>query len=138
MWRILLFLLPLPAMADSLVATRLIRAHTMLTAEDLTVSDLVFPGAVTDFDQIRGMETRVAVYAGKPVLAANLAPGAVVERNQIVSLRYANSGLAITTEGRALMRGAVGDFIEVMNLSSRTKVSGQIGPDGVVRVGPAS
>ena len=35
-------------------------------------------------------------------------------------------------------RGGAGEMIEVMNLSSRTKVLGQIGPDGVVHVGPSS
>jgi len=46
--------------------------------------------------------------------------------------------LLILTEGRALTRGGVGEMIEVMNLTSRTKVSGQIGTDGVVYVGPPS
>jgi flagella basal body P-ring formation protein FlgA len=62
----------------------------------------------------------------------------VVDRNQIIPLAYAAGDLTILTEGRALARGGVGDVIEVMNLSSRNKVLGQIGPDGVVRVGPPS
>ena len=46
-------------------------------------------------------------------------------------------GLRILTEGRALARGGVGDVIRVMNLSSRTTVSGRIAADGSVHVGLA-
>ena len=85
-----------------------------------------------------GQETRKVIYAGKPILAGDLGPSAIVERNQIIPLAYSLGGLSILTEGRALARGGVGDVIDVMNLASRNKVTGQIGPDGVVRVGPAS
>jgi hypothetical protein len=72
----------------------------------------------------------------RPVRAADLGPPAVVERNQIVGLAYRSGGLAILTEGRALARGGVGDVIRVMNLASRATVTGTIGPDGLVAVGP--
>lgn len=138
MWRILLILAPMPALADSIVASKMIRAHTPLKQEYLSIVQEDIPGAISDFNLINGMETLVAVYPGHPILSENLAAAAVIERNQIVALRYANPGLDIVTEGRALMRGAVGDYIEVMNLNSRRKISGQIEPDGVVRVGPES
>ena len=138
MWRLILVLMPLPALADSLVATRTLRAHAVVTSEDVTLVEMVIAGAVTDPQQAIGQETRVAIYAGKPIRAADLGPPTVVERNQIVALAYSAGGLNILTEGRALARGGVGETIDVMNLSSRSKVTGQIGPDGIVRVTPAS
>jgi flagella basal body P-ring formation protein FlgA len=57
-----------------------------------------------------------------------------VDRNQMVSLVFRSSGLTILTEGRALDRGGVGDVIKVMNLASRTTVTGTIAPDGSVMV----
>lgn len=138
MWRLALLLIPLPALADSLVATRTIRAQTALTAEDVTSVAMDIPGALTDPAAAFGQETRKVIYAGKPILAGDLGPSAIVERNQIIPLAYTAGSLSILTEGRALARGGVGDVIDVMNLASRNKVTGQIGPDGVVRVGPAS
>jgi flagella basal body P-ring formation protein FlgA len=138
MWRLALLLIPLPALADSLVATRTIRAQTALTAEDVTSVAMDIPGALTDPAAAIGQETREVIYAGKPILAGDLGPSAIVERNQIIPLAYTAGSLSILTEGRALARGGVGDVIDVMNLASRSKVTGQIGPDGVVRVGPAS
>ena len=138
MWRFALLLLPLPALADSLVATRTIRAQTALTAEDVTAVAMGIPGALSDPATVIGQEARKVIYAGKPILAQDLGPSAIVERNQIIPLAYSAGGLSILTEGRALARGGVGDVIDVMNLASRSKVTGQIGPDGIVRVGPAS
>lgn len=137
MWRLLLVLIPLPALADSLIAARTIRAQSALTAEDVTGVAMDIPGALHDPATAIGQEARVVIYAGKPILAQDIGPSAVIERNQIIPLSYSAGNLSILTEGRALDRGAVGDVIEVMNLASRSKVTGQIGPDGVVRVGPA-
>ena len=138
MWRLLLVLIPAQAMADSVVATRTIRAQTVLTSEDMTLVAAEIPGALADTVLALGQEARVAIYPGRPIKAEDLGPRAIVQRNQIVMLAYQSGPLAIVTEGRALDRGGTGDLISVMNLTSRTKVVGQIGVDGIVRVGPAS
>mgnify|MGYP000635539210 FL=1 len=104
----------------------------------MTMVAMDIPGALSDSATAVGQETRVIVYAGKPIHAEDLGPTAIIERNQIIPLSYSVGALSILTEGRALARGGAGEMIEVMNLSSRTKVLGQIGPDGVVHVGPSS
>ncbi|MFM7442840.1 MAG: flagellar basal body P-ring formation chaperone FlgA, partial [Tabrizicola sp.] len=71
----------------------------------------------------------------KPVRLGDLGPPTLVERNQPVTLVYLSGGLAISTEGRALARGSVGDEVRVMNLGSRNTVTGRVGPDGTVYVG---
>jgi flagella basal body P-ring formation protein FlgA len=132
---LMLCCLPWPALAESVVATRTIRAQSIIEAADLTMSDTVAPGALTDPALALGLEARVTLYAGRPVRAGDLGPPAIVERNQIVPLSYRTGGLAIQVEGRALARGGVGDVIRVMNLASRATVTGRIAPDGQVLVG---
>jgi flagella basal body P-ring formation protein FlgA len=127
-------LLATPAAADSLVATHPIRAQTVLTADDFTVVDADIPGALSDPAAAIGQEARVTIYAGRPITKDNLGAAALVERNQTVSLIFRRGGLSILTEGRALDRGAVGDVIKVMNLSSKTTVTGTVGADGTVFV----
>ncbi len=136
MWRILLMLAPFPALADSLVATRVIKAQTELSADDITLVAMDIPGAMTDAAAAIGQEARVAIYPGRPIRAGDLGQSALIERNQIIPLAYVAGGLTILTEGRALSRGGVGEVIEVMNLASRATVSAVIGVDGVARVGP--
>ena len=136
MWRgLLILLLATPVSAESVVATRTIRAKALIAPEDLTLVSAELPGALTDPQVAVGQEARVAIYAGKPVRPDDLGPPTLVERNQVVRLVYVTGGLAISTEGRALGRGSEGDDVRVMNLGSRNTVSGRIGPDGAVYVG---
>ncbi|PWR04366.1 flagella basal body P-ring formation protein FlgA [Meridianimarinicoccus roseus] len=124
------------AAADTLIALRNLRSETVVTAVDLGRADTATPGALRDPSAAIGMETRVTIYAGRPIMAQDLGPPALVERNQIVVLNYHHAGLAIVTEGRALDRGGAGDRIRVMNLTSRNTVTGSVARDGSVTVAP--
>lgn len=136
MLRILLLVsVAAPVSAESLVATRTIRAKSLVAPEDLTLVSAELPGALSDPDQAIGLEARVAIYPGKPIRAGDLGPPTLVERNQLVTLVFVSGELAISTEGRALASGSEGEEIRVMNLGSRNTVMGRIGPDGAVYVG---
>ncbi|SDX23882.1 flagellar basal body P-ring formation chaperone FlgA [Roseicitreum antarcticum] len=123
------------ATAETLVATRLIRAHEVIRPGDVTPGPDAVPGAARDFALFVGMEARVALYPGRPVRLSDVGPAAVIDRNQIVLLHYQVGALRIATEGRALDRAGPGDRVRVMNLSSRTTVSGLVTADGTVKVG---
>ena len=126
-----------PAAADILVATRTIRAQAILVPEDLAATPGEMPGTYATPEEAAGLEARVTIYAGRPIRLQDLGPPATVARNQIVVLLYRRGGLLISAEGRALERGGPGDTIRVLNSTSRTTVSGRIGADGMVQVGPA-
>ncbi len=128
-----MILAPLPALADRIVAARTIRAQEIIAAEDLLLEPGAGQGDVTLQDLI-GKEALVALYPGRPVRAADVGPPALIDRNQIVSLIYLRDGLRITTEGRALARAGVGEYLRVMNLTSRATVAGRVTTDGQVLV----
>jgi len=123
------------ACADSVTATRTLRAGQLITAADVTLKKGDVPGALQRLEAAIGKEARVSLYAGRPVRTGDVAEPAIVERNQIVPLKYHFAGLAIMTEGRSLGRGGPGDRIRVMNLSSRNTVAGTVMVDGSVSVG---
>ncbi|SEL26822.1 flagella basal body P-ring formation protein FlgA [Roseovarius nanhaiticus] len=127
-------LMAAPAAADTVLAARTIRAQTLISPQDLVVKDVDVIGAISDPALIAGQEARVALYAGRPIRPGDVGPPALVERNQIISLIYDQSGLSITAEGRSLSRAGPGETVRVMNLSSRITVSGQVMPDGRVLV----
>lgn len=129
-----MLLLGSPAMADSLIATRVIRAQTVLTESDLNIATAEISGALTQIHEAIGLEARVTLYPGRPIRAADIGPPALVDRNQTVTLLYNLGTLGISTEGRALARGGLGDVIRVMNLSSRTMLLGRIAEDGAVLI----
>lgn len=132
---IMLALLGSAATAQSLVATRTIRSHAIITPDDVTLKDVVIPGSLTSLEDAVGLEARVVLYAGRPIRPGQVGPAAIIERNQIVMLVYARGGLRIMADARSLGRAGVGDFVRVMNLTSRTTVTGIVGTDGTVTVG---
>jgi len=131
---ILLLALGGPALADTVVATRTIRPQSILTAADLTVDSGRLPGAFRRPEAVIGQETRVVLYAGRPVLPEDIGPPAVIDRNQIVTLAYQRNGLSIRLDGRSLARAGIGERVRVMNLQSRATLTGRVQDDGTVAV----
>ena len=120
--------------ADVVTPTRTLRPGTLITLQDLTIRDGQQVGAFDRITDVAGQEARVALYAGRPIPFEAIGPPAIVNRNQIVPLSYQASGLRITTEGRAMERGGVGDRIRIMNLQSRATLFGLVQADGTIKV----
>ena len=132
----LLFLLLLvcaPAHADRIEAVRVIRAHEIIAPGDVVQRAGPRAGGPS-LEDIIGQEARVALYPGRPISGGDVTAPAVVERNQMVPLVYMRGGLRIETEGRALARAGPGDYVRVMNLASRTTVSGRVTAGGQIEV----
>lgn len=122
------------ALADMLVPVRTIRAKELITHADLTVKKGEAAGAVSNLRDVVGKEARVSLYAGRPIQSGDIGPPAIVDRNQIVFVRFSRGGLNISTEARALNRAAVGEIVRVMNINSRATLSGIVAEDGTIRV----
>ncbi|AMY68045.1 flagellar basal body P-ring formation chaperone FlgA [Frigidibacter mobilis] len=136
-WLLMLVLLMLAtgARAEMLVAARTIRAQGVIGPADLALAEGTMPNAFSDPADVLGQEARGAIYAGRPILAGDIGPPALVERNQTVTLVYRSGPLTILAEGRALGRGGSGDSLRAMNTASRTTITGRIAADGTVHVG---
>lgn len=135
--RVILFcLLAPPLWADSVVPTRTIRAHVVITPDDVAIRQGAKGGGYLQLSDVIGQETRVALYPGRVIRVGDIGPPAIVARNQLVRVSYLSRGLQIVTEGRALERGAIGDRLRIMNLSSRSTVIGQVRADGSIAVSP--
>lgn len=129
------FLVATVAFAGSVVPTHPIRSQSIIAAGDVVLSDWVVPGAVTALAAAIGRETRVTLYPGRPVMEADLGAPAIIDRNQIVIMVYRAGGLQISTQGRALDRAGAGEHVRIINLDSRTTVTGVVRADGAVEVG---
>ncbi|NVO25968.1 flagellar basal body P-ring formation protein FlgA [Donghicola sp. C2-DW-16] len=127
-------LLGAPAGAETIVASRTLPARTVITESDIAIAADTTPGAATNISEVIGKEARATIYSGHPLFLSALAAPALVERNQLTTLIYELGALTISAEGRVLERGAVGDLVRVMNLSSRTIVQGAVQPDASISV----
>lgn len=117
-----------PALAQDLIAARNLPARTVLSSEHIKQPASSMARAYL------GQELRVAIYAGRPIHPDDLRPPALINRNEKVEIIYEYEGLKITAEGRALARAAYGERIEVLNLSSKSKVTGKVEGAALVRV----
>ena len=129
-----LLLMPTALLAETVVATRTIRSHAIIGPNDVTIKPVESSGSLSEIRDAVGKEARVILYAGRPIRPGDVGPVALIERNQIVPLVFINGNIKISTEARSLGRGGEGDFIRVMNLSSRTTITGEISADGSVTV----
>ncbi len=125
-----------PLWSDSVVPTRTIRANAIIGEGDVIIRSGAQSAGFARVADVVGQEARVALYPGRPIGIDDIGPPAVVTRNQLVRVSFQSAGVHIVTEGRALERGAVGDLVRVMNLTSRATVFGQILADGSIQVTP--
>ena len=123
-----------PVTAETLTAARVVRPNAIIGPGDLGVMTATVPGALTPEADVIGLEARITLYPGRPILPDHVGPAALVERNQPVVVIFQSGGLTISADGRALSRGAEGDTVRVMNMASRTTVSGKVQPDGSIVV----
>jgi flagella basal body P-ring formation protein FlgA len=129
----ILGILAAPALADRVEPVRVIRPQEIIAPEDVIRRD-GGEGGLPGLDAVIGQEARIALYPGRAIRPGDVGPPASIERNQVVALVFAKGGLRIETEGRALARGGVGDYVRVMNLASRTTVTGRVTADGRIEV----
>lgn len=121
-----------------LVATRSLRSGETLRGADLAyeLRDLadVPDGGMKDPGQLVGRRVKRFVSAGDPVALDWTEPVPRIRRGQNVKLRLHRGPLRIETTGRARQDGFEGDWIRVVNTSSRRELLGRVGRDGVVHV----
>ncbi|GAA5074894.1 flagellar basal body P-ring formation chaperone FlgA [Roseibacterium beibuensis] len=134
-WVLFLMLLAQPAVGDTVVASTTIRGQQLIGPEDVVLVEGDTPGALWAVDQAIGMEARVNLYPGRPVRRGDVHPPAIIERNEVITLRFDSGGLLIVTEGRALDRAAEGEAFRALNLSSRNTVTAVASAPGLAIVG---
>lgn len=131
---LLLVLLAAPLSAEMAIATRNIRPGDVLRESDVMLVRGDASDGFSEKTQVVGLEAKVALYAGRTITRTQVGRAASVERNQIIELIYESAGLSMSTEGRALARGAEGQRIRVMNLASKTSIFGTVQQNGTVLV----
>jgi flagellar basal body P-ring formation protein FlgA len=115
--------------ASSLVAAEVIRAGDRVSAANAVTDS----GSAADAEEsLLGREVRRTIYAGQSITADNTRPPMLVKRNQVVTLKYINGALEITTTGRALGEAGLSETVSVLNPDSRQLVQGIVQEGGWV------
>jgi flagella basal body P-ring formation protein FlgA len=84
--------------------------------------------------QIIGMEAKVNMKANNFVYSDQLKNPAVIKAQETIDILFDGNGFSLSTKGKALQSGAIGDVIRVQNLKSKKIVSGVISDPKTVTI----
>lgn len=91
-------------------------------------------GYVDSIGDLVGQTPRRPLAAGLPIRAADIGRPEAIAKNVLVTMIAQGPGMTITTTGRALEAGSIGDVIQVMNVQSKKVVQGTIVAPNQVQV----
>jgi flagella basal body P-ring formation protein FlgA len=85
-------------------------------------------------DQVVGMAAKRSISEDAILHDNDLEKAKIIDRNEMVLIVYETPALTVTTRGKALAGGAMGDVIDVMNLQSKHTIQATIVGSGKVAV----
>lgn len=115
--------------ASSIVASEVIRAGDIVTPVNASLDS---GDAAPMEEPLVGREAKRTIYAGQAITMDNTRPARLVARNQIVTVKYIQGGLEISTTGRAMGEASLNEPVTVLNLQSRQLVQGIVQESGWV------
>ncbi|QDV25054.1 flagellar basal body P-ring formation chaperone FlgA [Aureliella helgolandensis] len=123
-------------------AKRPLRRDEVLTADALMYEALPKNSKAdveyfTDMDQVLGKQMRRSLSTGLPLSDEFLGDPIVVSRGEIVTIECVAGGITVSTQGRAMGGGAIGDLVEV-EMAGRRKLLATISGPMKVRVAATS
>jgi len=123
---------------DVLTWARSIAAGEIVQPQDLVwgKSALAPADAPGDPDAVIGLAARRPLRSGAAVAARDVSAPLVVKANEIVTLTYDNQGVSLALQAKALSGGAVGETINVQNVTSKKTVAAVVTGPGQAAVGP--
>lgn len=121
---------------DTPVLDRMIERGEILSSDDFTTEPLPpshTRGAITA-DAADGMEASRRLRAGAVVRAGDVMTPRLVRRGEPVTIHVRSGGLTISTSGRALADGAMGDLVRVVASSTNRTLDAEVESSGSVRI----
>jgi len=125
---------------DVLTWARSISAGELVQPQDLVWGKAAMApaDAPNDPDAVVGLAARRALRAGAAVASRDVSAPMVVKANEIVTLVYDNQGVSLALQAKALSGGAVGETINVQNVTSKKTVAAVVTGPGQAAVGPGA
>ncbi|MFN4310445.1 MAG: flagellar basal body P-ring formation chaperone FlgA [Ferrovibrio sp.] len=83
-------------------------------------------GYIDRVEDLIGHSPRRPLAAGRPLRTSDIGKPEVITKNGLVTMVAQGPGLTITTTGRAMEAGSMGDVIQVMNVQSKKTVQATV------------
>ena len=102
--------------------------------------DALMSGVPTRMEEIKGMQARRVLAAGKPFRGDDVRRPIVITKGQSVTMQFSAPGVELIATGRAMSEGGIGDTVTIQNLASFRMIAATVIAPGTVRAngGPVS
>jgi flagella basal body P-ring formation protein FlgA len=118
-------------------------AHSLVTGEIVQPSDLIWTKAVgapvdapPGVDAVVGLATRRPMREGDAVEARDLTAPLVIKAGEMVMVTYADGGVSLTMQAKAMANAAAGEAVNVQNPVSKKVIEAMATAPGEAVVGP--
>jgi flagella basal body P-ring formation protein FlgA len=114
------------------------RHGEMITADDIDYVtlrvDQLKRDTLTDPEQLIGRTPRRFVQAGAPLTDIQVERPRMVSKGSVVTMSYRTPFMTLTTQGRAMEHGGLGDQVRIQNMQSNTTVTAVVTDHNAVTV----
>lgn len=118
------------------IAIRDLPAGTVITAQDIRIEEeLSTSPCELDRPSSYGLVLKRPIKAGAQIRQADLdlpTKKAVVKRNELVMVKIERPGVVVSSQGKALSDGCIGEVIKVRNIESNRIILCKVKDDGTV------
>ena len=118
-------------------------AHSLMAGDIVQPQDLVWAKAAAapldaprNADTVIGMAARRPLREGDAVNAHDVAPPLVIKAGDTVLVVYADGGITLTLQAKAMANAAAGDSLNVLNTASKKLIEAVATGPGQAVVGP--
>lgn len=124
------------------VLTRPVNRGQVISERDIEWQEVrgeaVRRDVATDLDQLVGQAPRHNLRAGVPVLTTDVQAPIAVTKGSLVTMVLKTDAMTLTTQGKALENGSVGDTIRIINTQSNHTVEAKVEGPNMVSVMPTN
>lgn len=125
-------LIPVPVLMNSL------KNGDIISTRDIDWIELpknkIANGTILNETDIVNMTPRRSLFGGKPIIQNELERPKLVSRGGAITLIFATGPMVLTTKGKSLQDGAVGDVVRVSNTDSSKNLQGTVTGDREVTI----
>ncbi len=125
-------------MGDVVVATRDLLRGQMVSPSDVRLEQrdltLLHTGYLSTLDLAVGKRVKRTIRQGRIVKPVQIATPALIKKGAEVTIKASSERIQITTKGKALSSGGIGERIRVRNLRSNKVVEATVVNAGTVQV----
>lgn len=106
--------------------------------DDLTTShirlDRLHGTILTNQEDLIGMVAQLSIMPHQPIQSRQVKSALMIIKNSFVTMQLKTNDMAVATQGKALTDGRKGEFIPVMNISSKKILQGKVIDENIVEI----